>query len=1193
MKDTLVPYSKYKNLEVLKEMTDTKQDNWKSMDGNTAAAHVAYAFSDVAAIYPITPSSPMGEMADAWAAQGRKNIFGQTVKVSQLQSEAGAAGAIHGSLSAGACTTTFTASQGLLLMLPNMYKIAGELMPTVFHIAARSIAAEVLSIFGDHQDVMAARPTGYAELASASIQEVMDLALVSHLATLRSSIPFLHFFEGFRSSHEIQKIKMINYEDMAALADWGAIKKHRNRALNPNHPHIRMGAMGPDTYFQVRERGNEFYQKVPQIVQEEMDKVAKLTGRQYHLFDYIGDPEADRVIVMMGAGAKTTEEAVEYLNKKGEKVGVILVRLYRPFSSEDFYNIIPKSAKKIAVLDRTKEPGAFGEPLYLDVCSIFQQKKDTRLIVGGRYGLSSKQFTPSMAKAVFENLKKDQPKNNFTVGIVDDLTRTSLPESENIDTAPESMVRCKFWGIGGDGTVGANKNAIKIIGDNTPKYAQGYFEYDAKKSGGVTRSHLRFGDEPIKSRYLINTAEYIACHNPSYVDKYDLLEGIKQGGTFVLNSPWSLDEMGEKFPASLKRAIAENNLKFYNIDAVSIAKEVGLGQRINMVMQTVFFKLSEILPVEESVRLLKEAIHNMYSRKGEDIVNMNYKAVDIALERIQKIDYPESWKQAQDKSLKEDASDKPEFVKKIVDTMASLKGDSLTVSDFGPSGFFPLETTKYEKRGIAIDVPEWQVDNCIQCNQCSLVCPHAAIRPVLVTEEELKKAPNGFDTKAAIGKDAKEFKFRMQVYPEDCVGCGNCADICPSKNKALVMKPIVTQRNQIPLQHFADNLPERNGGFDKYSLKGSQFKKPLLEFSGACAGCGETPYVKLLTQLFGSRMVIANATGCSSIWGGYAPSVPWVKDKYGRGPAWANSLFEDNAEYGFGMQLATTQRRDFLKDKVNQALTEGKLLDQLKHLFEQWLEHFNNGDETDRLSLGIQDAMKDVNKQGVLEEIWESRDMFMKPSHWIIGGDGWAYDIGYGGLDHVLASGADVNILVLDTEVYSNTGGQASKATPHGSVAKFAYSGKKTKKKDLGLMMMNYGYVYVASVAMGSNMSHVLKVMKEAESYPGPSLIIAYAPCINHGIKAGMGKSQREEKLAVNVGYWPLYRFDPRLTEEGKNPFQLDSKEPDGTLHDFIMGEIRYNSLTRTFPEEAKRLHALLEKDVKDRYNQYKKMAEK
>jgi len=1183
--------------DALMSQTKEKKENikklWKSIDGNTAAAHVAYAFSDVAAIYPITPSSPMGQMADAWAAQGRKNIFGQTVKVSEMQSEAGAAGAIHGSLAAGAFTTTFTASQGLLLMLPNMYKIAGELMPTVFHIAARSIACEVLSIFGDHSDAMAARPTGYAEIASSSIQEVMDLALVSHLSTLRASVPFLHFFEGFRSSHEIQKIEMIEYDDMAKLANWEAIKKHRTRALNPEHPHIRMGAMGPDTYFQVRERGNEYYEKIPQIVQEEMDKVAKLTGRKYHLFDYFGDPNAERVIVMMGAGSTTAIETVEHLLDKGEKVGVVNVRLYRPFSAEHFYNTIPKSAKKIAVLDRTKEPGSFGEPLYLDVCSVFQQKGDTRKIVGGRYGLSSKQFTPTMVKTVFDNLKKDSPKNNFTVGITDDITNTSLELSEKIDTAPKSTVRCKFWGIGGDGTVGANKNAIKIIGDNTNKFAQGYFEYDAKKSGGVTRSHLRFGDVPIKSRYLINTAEYIACHNPSYVDKYDILEGIKSGGTFVLNSPWSLEEMEEKFPSSLKRDIARNNLNFYNIDAVAIARDVGLGQRINMVMQTVFFKLSEILPVDQAVNLLKDAIKKSYAHKGDEIVKMNNKAVDLALEKIEKINYPDSWKDAVDEKHKQ-STDRPEFVKTVVDTMAGLRGDKLKVSDFKPSGFFPLETSKYEKRGIAIDIPNWVSENCIQCNQCAMVCPHAAIRPYLISDEEANNAPEGFVGIDAIGKEAKGYKFRIQVSSMDCVGCGNCADICPApKGKALVMKPKGEDfERQAELFDYMETLPVRDGGFDKYNLKGSQFRKPLLEFSGACAGCGETPYVKLITQLYGSRMIIANATGCSSIWGGYAPSVPWVKDRNGHGPAWANSLFEDNAEYGFGMQLGTSQRRLNLKQKVEKAISEDIVNGNLKELFANWVDNFYLGDESKEISLKIQNEMKDMKKEGILEEIWEARDMFTKPSHWIIGGDGWAYDIGYGGLDHVIAQGQDVNILVLDTEVYSNTGGQASKATPIGSVAQFAASGKKTTKKDLGRMAMTYGYVYVASVAMGANKSQLLKTLKEAESYPGPSLIIAYAPCINHGIKAGMGKSQNEEKLAVECGYWPLYRYDPRLKKDGKNPFQLDSKEPNGKVHDFLMGEVRYNTLYRTFPDEAKRLHKLLEEDVNERYKIYKRMAE-
>ncbi|MEF8879588.1 MAG: pyruvate:ferredoxin (flavodoxin) oxidoreductase [Candidatus Thermoplasmatota archaeon] len=1171
-----------------------KEKKWKSVDGNTAAAHVAYAFSDVAAIYPITPSSPMGEMADEWSAQGRKNIFGQNVKVVEMQSEGGASGAIHGSLAAGAHTTTFTASQGLLLMMPNMYKIAGELMPTVFHIASRSIAAEVLSIFGDHQDSMTVRETGFALLASSSLQEIMDLALVAHLSTLKSSVPFLHFFEGFRSSHEIQKIDMIDYEDMSELADWDAIKRHRERALNPEHPHIRMGAMGPDTYFQVRERGNEFYEKVPQIVQEEMDRVAELTGRQYHLFDYVGDPEAERVIVMMGAGSTTAEETVKYLNSKGEKVGLVKVRLYRPFAAEQFYDTIPDTVERIAVLDRTKEPGSYGEPLYLDVCSVFQQNNDTTTIVGGRYGLSSKEFTPTMAKTVFDNLKKDEPKNDFTIGIEDDLTNTSLELSEKIDTAPESTVRCKFWGIGGDGTVGANKNAIKIIGDNTDKYAQGYFQYDAKKSGGVTRSHLRFGDEPIKSRYLINTAEYIACHNPSYVDKYDILEGIKEGGTFVLNSPWTLEEMEEHFPAELKRKIAEKNLDFYNIDAVKIAKEVGLGKRINMVMQTVFFKLSEILPVDEAVELLKKAIEETYGHKGEEIVKMNNKAVDIALEKIEKIDYPDSWKNAEEEKTEVEEEEKPAFVKNVADMMSSLKGNDLKVSDFEPSGFFPLETTKYEKRGVAIDVPEWKPDKCIQCNQCAMVCPHAAIRPYLVTDEEAEKAPEGFEGIDAVGPGTDDYQFRIQVSPLDCVGCGNCADICPApKEKAIVMKPKETQiEKQAPLHEYLDELPERTGGFDKYKVKGSQFKKPMLEYSGACPGCGETPYVKLITQLFGNRMIIANATGCSSIWGGYAPSVPWTLDENGHGPAWANSLFEDNAEYGFGMQLATSQRRENLKQKVEKTIEENAVEGELKQLLEEWLENFNQGDKTKELSLKIQEQLKDMDKEGVVEELWEDKDMFTKPSHWIIGGDGWAYDIGYGGLDHVLAMGEDVNVLVLDTEVYSNTGGQASKATPVGSVAKFAYSGKKTRKKDLGRMFMTYGYVYVAAVSMGADKNHLIKTLKEAESYPGPSIIIAYAPCINHGIKEGMGKAQEEEKTAVKTGYWPLYRYNPRLADEGKNPFQLDSGEPTESLHDFIMGEIRYNSLTRTFPEEAKNLHKKLEENVEERYKQYKKMAE-
>ena len=1167
----------------------------KSIDGNTAAAHVAYAFSDVAAIYPITPSSSMGEIADEWAAYGRKNIFGQVLKVVEMQSEGGAAGAIHGSLAAGAFTTTFTASQGLLLMLPNMYKIAGELMPAVFHVSARSLACEVLSIFGDHSDVMAARPTGYAEICSSSIQEIMDLALVAHLATLRASIPFLHFFEGFRSSHEIQKIDEIAYEDMAGLVDDEAIRKFRARALNPEHPHMRMGAMGPDTYFQVRERGNEFYARVPRIVQEEMDKVAQLTGRQYHLFDYTGHPEAERVIICMGAGSKTTEEVVEHLTARGEKVGVVNVRLYRPFSAEDFYKTVPKTAKKIAVLDRTKEPGANGEPLFQDVCTVFQQKGDKRTIVGGRYGLSSKQFTATMAKTVFDNLKLNEPKNHFTIGITDDITNTSLELSEKIDTEPDSIIRCKFWGIGGDGTVGANKNAIKIIGDNTEKYAQGYFEYDAKKSGGITRSHLRFGDVPIKARYLVDTADYIAVHNSSYVEKYDILEGIKEGGIFVLNSPWIPEEMENIFPGKLKRMIAKNNLRFYNIDAAAIAEEVGLGQRINMVMQTAFFQLANILPVDEAVALLKKAIEKTYSKKGREVVLMNNKAVDIALERVQKIDYPESWKDAPDDPVVIDES-RPEFIRRIVDTMTSLKGNTLKTSDFEPSGFFPSGTSKYEKRGTAINVPRWIAENCIQCNQCAFVCPHAAIRPFLVTEGEAENAPEGYEGLRAVGKGLDEYQFRLQVSVLDCQGCGNCADICPGKKgvKALEMRTLESQKElQSPLWDYMDTLPVRDGNMNKYTVKGSQFRKPLLEFNGACSGCGETPYVKAITQLYGDRMIIANATGCTSIWAAYAPSAAYCQNDNGHGPAWANSLFEDNAEYGFGMYLATSARRDRLASYVRKAIEENKVEGEFKELLTQWLDVMHIGDDCKPVSLKIQEYLVERPDDKTLAAMYDEKDMFTKPSHWILGGDGWAYDIGYGGLDHVLAMGQDVNVLVVDTEVYSNTGGQSSKSTPIGSVAKFATSGKKTTKKDLGLMAMTYGYVYVASVSMGANKNQFLKAVREAESYPGPSLIIAYAPCINHGIKAGgMGKSQEEMKKAVDAGYWFLYRYNPLLKAQGKNPFILDSKEPKTDFQDFLMGEIRYHTLTLSFPDEAEKLHKALEEDQRNRYERYRKMAE-
>lgn len=1170
---------------------EDRKMNMKSVDGNTAAAHIAYALSDVAAIYPITPSSPMGEVVDEWAAEGRKNIFGQTLKVVEMQSEGGAAAAVHGALSAGALCSTFTSSQGLLLMIPNMYKIAGELLPCVIHVAARAIAGQALSIFGDHQDAMAVRPTGFAQIASCSVQEVMDLALVAHLSTLRASVPFLHFFDGFRTSHEIQKINIIDYNDISKLVDWNAIKRHRERALDPERPYLKGSAQNPDIYFQLNEASNQFYLRVPKIVEEEMEKVRKLTGRSYNLFDYVGDPEAERIIVMMGSGAEAAEETVEYLNKRGEKLGLVKVRLFRPFSAEHFLKAVPETVKRIAVLDRTKESGSYGEPLYLDVSAVYQHTDKDVLIVGGRYGLGSKDLTPSMIKAVFDNLALDKPKNNFTVGIIDDLTFTSLPINEEINPTPDCIVQCKFWGLGGDGTVGANKDAIKIIGDNTDLYVQGYFAYDAKKSAGLTVSHLRFGKVPIKSTYLITTADYIACHAPSYVYKYDILEGIKEGGTFVLNAPWSDEELDRYLPNSLKRTIARKKLKFYVIDAVKIAEKVGLGGRINMVMQTVFFKLANIIPVDEAIKYLKQSIEETYGRKGRDIVEMNWKAVDESLKNLRKVNYPNSWADLEPEKPVD--RDEPDFVKEVMRPILAQKGDKLPVSKFTPGGIFPLGTTKYEKRGVAINVPEWQMEKCIQCNQCAMVCPHAAIRPFLLTKEELEKAPKGFEAKKAVGLKVKdELYFRIQVYPEDCMGCGNCADICPAKEKALIMKPLSTQLNQIPLQKYADKLPTRTGGLDKFSIKGSQFQRPLLEFSGACAGCGETPYMKLVTQLFGDRMIIANATGCSSIWGGSAPSIPYTVNEEGHGPAWANSLFEDNAEFGFGILLGITQRRNRLVELVKQAIEEDRVSGELKEAFLGWLENKDDGEKSKEFGNKIKKLLENNHSDALLNEIWENRTLFTKKSIWAVGGDGWAYDIGYGGLDHVLALGEDINILVFDTEVYSNTGGQSSKATPIGSVAKFAASGKKTKKKDLGLMAMSYGYVYVASVAMGADKNQLIRALKEAESYPGPSLIICYAPCINHGIRKGMGKSQEEEKLAVQSGYWPLYRFDPRLAKEGKNPFQLDSKEPDGSLRKFIMGEVRYSSLANTFPEEAERLHKKLEEDVIDRYNRYKKMAE-
>jgi pyruvate-ferredoxin/flavodoxin oxidoreductase len=1165
----------------------------KTIEGNEAAAHVAYAMSDVAAIYPITPSSSMGEYCDEWAAHGRKNIFGQVLKVVEMQSEAGAAGAVHGALSAGSLSTTFTASQGLLLMIPNMYKISGEIMPAVFHVSARAIAAHALSIFGDHSDINAVKQTGFSLIASASIQEVMDLALVAHLASIRASLPFVHFFDGFRTSMEIQKIAFIDYDDMAGLVDWEAIDDFRSRCMNPEYPQLRGTAQNPDIFFQNREGSNPFYQNIPQIVGEEMQKVSALTGRSYNLFDYVGDPEADRVIISMASSCDVIEETVNYLNGLGERVGLVKVRLYLPFSREHFLQALPATARRMAVMDRTKAPGSLGEPLYQDVCTVFQERAETPVIVGGRYGLGSKDFTPTMVKSVFDNLRSSAPKNHFTVGIVDDVSYTSLELGDEIEPSPEGTVRCKFWGLGADGTVGANKNAIKIIGENTDMFAQAYFSYDAKKSGGITISHLRFSPHKIQSPYLLTESDFVACHNPAFVTQYDLLEGIRQGGSFLLNSSWSVKEMGTKLPDHMKRTIAQKALSVYNIDAGKIAAGVGLGGRINMVMQAAFFKIANVIPPQEALKYIKEAIKKTYGKKGEKIVKMNIDAVDKTIGALNKIKVPKSWATAGHEAYLE--ADEPEFVSRVMRPMMAQQGDKLPVSVFSPDGIFPTGTTKYEKRGIAINVPEWIPKNCIQCNQCSFVCPHAVIRPVLARKEDLSNAPKNFITTAAKGKELKGLRFRIQVSPLDCTGCGNCADTCPSKKKALVMRPLATQTKvEIPNHKFSTELPVMDDVMAATSVKGSQFRQPLFEFSGACAGCGETPYVRLVTQLFGDRMMIANATGCSSIYGGSAPSCPYTVNEDGHGPAWANSLFEDNAEYGFGMELAVTQRREKLADLVREALNNG-FSKELSGAFQMWLDNMHDADKSKEYGRKIEELAelemigKDGSASALICEILDRSDYFAKKSIWVIGGDGWAYDIGYGGLDHVIAMGHDINILVLDTEVYSNTGGQSSKATPTGAVAKFAAGGKPTRKKDMGRMAMTYGYVYVASVAMGANKNQLMKALVEAESYQGPSLIIAYSPCINHGIN--MGRSQNEEKKAVDTGYWSLYRYDPRRKDEGKNPFILDSKEPKGDFQEFLMGEVRYSSLTRTFPENAKALFQKAEEDMRERYETYKQMA--
>ncbi|MGO3752147.1 MAG: pyruvate:ferredoxin (flavodoxin) oxidoreductase [Peptoniphilaceae bacterium] len=1169
---------------------------FKTMDGNEAAAHVAYAFSDIACIYPITPSSPMAEHVDAWAAQGRKNIFGQEVMVKELQSEGGAAGSVHGALQAGSLTSTFTASQGLLLMVPNMYKIAGELLPGVFHVAARALASHALSIFGDHQDVMAARATGFALLASGSVQEAMDMAAVAHLSAIEGKVPFAHFFDGFRTSHEVQKIEVLDYDDLEKLVDKEAIAEFKNKALNLNSPKIRGTAQNPDIYFQGVESSNKYYNDLIGITEKYMKDISELTGREYNLFNYYGYKEAKKIIIAMGSVTETIEEVVDYLNNSGEKVGLLKVHLYRPFSREHFLAAIPETVEKIAVLDRTKEKGSIGEPLYLDVKSVFYNEEKTPLIVGGRYGLGSKDTNPSQILAVYKNLDSAKPKDNFTIGINDDITNLSLNIEENITTEPEGTIRCKFWGFGSDGTVGANKSAIKIIGDNTDMYAQGYFDYDSKKSGGVTMSHLRFGDKKITSTYLLAESDFISCSKQSYVYQYDLLKGLRKGGTFLLNTTWSEEALDSNLPGNMKKYIADNEIKFYTINATKIAAEIGLGGRTNMVMQAAFFKLSKVLPIDEAVDLLKKAIVKDYGSKGDNIVNMNYKAVEAGIDSLHLVEVPKSWSSStnDDNHVIEGA---PKFINDILVPVNRQEGNNLPVSTFVgmEDGTFPSGTSRYEKRGIAVNIPEWKIDNCIQCNQCSLVCPHAVIRPFLLNEDEKANAPESFETKKGMGKGTTDYQYRIQISPLDCTGCGNCAQVCPAKEKALVMVPFEKEFEiQSKNWDYAMTIESKQDEFEPNNVKNSQFFQPYLEFSGACAGCGETPYVKLVTQLFGDRMSIANATGCTSIWGGSAPSMPYCTDSCGNGPSWANSLFEDNAEYGYGMAISQTQTRDRIKILMEEFMALN-IDSEVNDILNNWIENKEDYKLSKAATAKVLNVLeKEFNNEkadNIIKELKSLSKFLIKKSQWIIGGDGWAYDIGYGGLDHVLASGENVNVLVLDTEIYSNTGGQASKATPTAAIAQFAAAGKVTRKKDLGMMAASYGYVYVAQIAIGADKNHALKVLKEAEAYDGPSLIICYAPCISHGIKKGMGVSIEEEKRAVESGYWHLYRFNPELEKEGKNPFILDSKTPSKPFRDFIDGEIRYTSLKKLFPERAEELYELAEENAKSRYNNYLKMS--
>ena len=1175
----------------------------KTMDGNSAVAHVSYAFTDVAAIYPITPSSVMADLTDKFSAQGAKNLFGRQVQVTEMQSEGGASGAVHGSLAAGALTTTYTASQGLLLMIPNMYKMAGELLPGVIHVSARALTSHALSIFGDHSDIYACRQTGYAMLCSNNPQECMDLAAVAHLAAIEGRVPFLHFFDGFRTSHEIQKIEEWDYADLADMLNWDAVEAFRRRALNPEHPVTRGTAQNDDIFFQAREACNKYYDAVPEVVVKYMDKVNAKIGTDYKPFNYYGAEDAEHVIVAMGSVCDCTEEVVDYLNAAGEKVGLLKVHLYRPFVADYMLRELPKTVKTISVLDRTKEPGSIGEPLYLDVLAAINGSDFAGVkVYTGRYGLGSKDTTPGDIIAVYRNAESETPKRRFTIGIVDDVTNLSLPIVENPDTTPKGTHSCKFWGLGADGTVGANKNSIKIIGDNTDMYAQGYFAYDSKKSGGLTVSHLRFGKTPIKSTYYISKADFVACHNPSYVDKYDIVDDLKEGGSFLLNCPWDTEELSERLPGKMKKILAERHINFYTIDGIKIGKEIGLGGRINTVLQSAFFKIADIIPADKAKELMKAAAKKSYMKKGQAIVDMNYAAIDRGMEDLKKVEIPADWANAVDNSVADKAEGNGalvEYVNEILKPVNAYKGNKLPVSTFMDhvDGTAPNGSAAYEKRGIAVDVPEWNPENCIQCNRCAIVCPHAVIRPVAMTADELAKAPEG--TKSLPMMGLKDLNFVMTVSTFDCTGCGACAQVCPGKKgaKALTMQPIDSQRPKQAVFDYAltlEDKPEVHEKFKFTTVKGSQFKQPLLEFSGACAGCGETPYAKLVTQLFGDRMFIANATGCSSIWGASAPATPYTKNKKGYGPAWQNSLFEDNAEFGLGMALGQKAIRNRLIEYVEGIQKDTDSAD-LKTACQNYLDTVTDSTSsrpaTDALIAELEKNTEDAKVGELVKKTLVDKDELAKKSMWIFGGDGWAYDIGFGGLDHVIASGENVNILVFDTEVYSNTGGQASKATPVGSVAQFAAAGKAVKKKDLAAIAMSYGYVYVAQCAMGADNNQVLKAMVEAESYNGPSLVICYAPCINHGIKGGMGIAQLEEKKAVEAGYWNIFRYDPRLADEGKNPFMLDGKAPSASYRDFIMGEVRYNSLTRSFPERAEKLFEKAEKVAADKYAHLEKLA--